>query len=146
MKIYFPISSALGKTSLCQNTYSTYKTLQHACFNCTYYTCSYVKWVWDMSKYNKTTCIILNQMLEKLPVLSIFQILAVHLHFWTVLVRWYPFCVRYMQTQVCGERWIISSHQSTKRFLSAQEVDSVVIHGTGFDTSCKLFVRKCEVR
>ncbi len=43
----------LGITNLCKNTYFIYKLLQYTCFNWTYFTCSYIKWVWDISQYNK---------------------------------------------------------------------------------------------
>ncbi len=45
----------LGMTNLCQNTHFTYKILQYTCYNWTYYTCSCVKWVWNISQYNTWT-------------------------------------------------------------------------------------------
>ncbi len=45
-------SCYLGITSLCQNTHFTFKILQYICFIWTYYNCSYIKWVSDMSQYN----------------------------------------------------------------------------------------------
>ncbi len=43
----------LGILNLSQNTHCLYKKRQYICFNWTYFTCSYVKWVWDISQYNK---------------------------------------------------------------------------------------------
>ncbi len=37
--------------NLCQNTHSTYKILQYTCFNLIWCTCSYVKFIWDMSQH-----------------------------------------------------------------------------------------------
>ncbi len=61
---WFPFNKLLKVSSLeheqylritkwCQNTHFTYKILQYTCFNWTYYTCWYVKWLWDISQYNK---------------------------------------------------------------------------------------------
>ncbi len=61
----------MGITHLCENAHFRYKILQYICFNCTCYTCSYDKCVWDMSQYNKLSNIQYAR----------FQILHVDLHF-----------------------------------------------------------------
>ncbi len=60
-----------GLTHLCKNAHFTYKILQYTCFNCTCYTCSNDKRVWDMSQCNKLSNIQYAR----------FQILPVDLHF-----------------------------------------------------------------
>ncbi len=44
----------MGINNLCYNAHFLFTILQYRCFNRTYYTCSYVKWIWDMSSIEQT--------------------------------------------------------------------------------------------
>ncbi len=81
----------MGITHLCENAHFTYKILQYTCFNCTCYTCSRDKFVWDMSQYNKLSDIQYAR----------FQILPVDLHFgvfWSTGIPTMPWPALFDQT------------------------------------------------
>ncbi len=73
----------LKVSSLSKHTHLTYKILQYICFSWAYYTCSYDKWVWDMSQHNKT---------NRFSICKISDIGCAPAC-WTVSVSWYPYCV-----------------------------------------------------
>ncbi len=80
---------SLGITSLCQNTHFTYKIFQYTCFNWTYYTCSYIKWVCDMSQLYKAS----NFQYAR------YQRLAMDLHF--DLLQWAS--ISTMDVHICNQ-------------------------------------------
>ncbi len=68
----------LGITSLSQKKNFIQNILQFTCFKLTYYTCSYVKYVWDVS----------TQQTLWFSIFKISDICCIP-PFWTVLVSWY---------------------------------------------------------
>ncbi len=86
----------MGIAHLCENAHFTYKILQYTSFNCTCYTCSYDKCVWDISQYNKLSDIQYAR----------FQILPLELHvglFWSAGI---PTMIIYCLNEITRKTWL----------------------------------------